>query len=373
MKNLNIDSFMPKDAVAVSVVLPFYNAHEYLTQSVESILNQDMESFELILVDDGSTDRSLDIAKKYKEADSRVRIITENNAGPSTARNKGFTRARGKYVIFLDADDFYEPTLLSSLYELAEEKKLDVAICEFNVYNTQKACFEDNVKSDHYDVLADGKVISKSECPDYILQCTTAFICNKLWRRDFLFENKILFNPELKIFEDVYFVTVALATAVRIAKIPGVLVHHRRYSEQTRNQLFKKHYAGVPEVYLEVKKYLMQHGIYAPISASFINLSASRCYSIYNILWKDAKETFWNLLHDKFADALGWSAARKSEIEKPAVRSFIATVALYNYKQYSKKQNAVTVIENDEVDRRFERKRKFKRLCHFLGFGKNKL
>lgn len=366
MENLNIDTLLPKDALAVSVVLPFYNAHAYLTDAIESILSQDMESFELILVDDGSTDRSLDIAKKYKDTDARVRIITENNAGPATARNKGLARARGKYVIFLDADDFYEPTLLSSLYTMAENDGLDIAICEFDIFNAKKNAFEENVKSDHHDLLADGKVISKSEYPDYILQCTTAFVCNKLFRRDFLFENKITFNTELKIFEDVYFVSAALATAARVAKVPGVLVHHRRYSEQTRPKLFKKHYASVPDVYLEVKKYLMQHGIYAPISASFINLSASRCYTIYNILWKDAKEIFWNLLHERYLDELGWSAAPADEIESPAVRSFIATVALYNHKQYIKRQKRVTVVEDAEVNRIYERKRRIKKIRRFF-------
>ena len=366
MENLNIDTLMPKDAIAVSVVLPFYNAHAFLTEAIESILSQDMESFELILVDDGSTDRSLDIAKKYKDADARVRIITENNAGPATARNKGLTRARGKYVIFLDADDFYEPTLLSSLYQMAENDSLDIAICEFDVFNAKKNCFEENVKSDHHDLLEGGKVISKSEYPDHILQCTTAFVCNKLFRRDFLFENKISFNTELKIFEDVYFVSAALATAVRISKISTVLVHHRRYSEQARPKLFKKHYASVPDVYLEVKKYLMQHGIYAPISASFINLSASRCYTIYNILWKDAKEIFWNLLHERYLDELEWSTADAEEIESPAVRSFIAAVALYNHKQYQKRQKGVTVVEDAEVDRMYERKRRIKRIRRFF-------
>ena len=352
--------------VKLSIIVPVYGVAKYLPKCVDSLLAQDISDYEIILVDDGSTDRSLDIAKKYKDADARVRIITENNAGPATARNKGLTRARGKYVIFLDADDFYEPTLLSSLYQMAENDSLDIAICEFDVFNAKKNCFEENVKSDHHDLLEGGKVISKSEYPDHILQCTTAFVCNKLFRRDFLFENKISFNTELKIFEDVYFVSAALATAVRISKISTVLVHHRRYSEQARPKLFKKHYASVPDVYLEVKKYLMQHGIYAPISASFINLSASRCYTIYNILWKDAKEIFWNLLHERYLDELEWSTADAEEIESPAVRSFIAAVALYNHKQYQKRQKGVTVVEDAEVDRMYERKRRIKRIRRFF-------
>ena len=341
MEKLNIEEQIALEPVAVSVVLPFYNAHTYLKEAIEGILAQSFDSFELILVDDGSTDRSLDIAKSFKELDRRVRIITENNAGPAAARNKGLVRARGDYIIFLDADDFYEPTLISSLYSLAVEKNIDVAIADFDVYNTRRGTFEHNVESDHYHLLAGGNVVSKSEHPDHILQCATGYVWNKLFRRDFIFENKLSFNTDLKIFEDVCFVTAAVACASRIAKCEDILVHHRVYSEQSRPKMFKKHYHDVPLVYSEIKKFLMHRGIYAPISSSFMNLSASRCYNIYNILWKDAKESFWNLLHEEYAELLDWTSADPDEVERPVVRSFIAAVSMYSHKQYVKKRKTM--------------------------------
>ncbi len=370
MEKLNVEQSAPREDIAVSVVLPFYNAHSYLKEAIESILSQELTSLELILVDDGSTDRSLDIAKSFKERDPRVRIITENNAGPATARNKGLIRARGKYVIFLDADDFYEPRLISSLYELSEREGLDIAVSDFDIYNTRRERFEHNVESDHYDLLSDGRVVSKNDYPDYILQCTTGYVWNKLFRRDFIFENKLSFNTELKVFEDVYFVTAAVATASRIAKVGEILVHHRIYSEQSRPKMFKKYFADVPAVYDEIKKTLMQRGIYAPISSSFINLSASRCYNIYNILWKDAKELFWNLLHDEYAKRLDWDTAPPEEVEKPVIRSFIAAVSLYTHKQYVKRQKSVTVVESVRMDQKFERKKALKRFCGIFRIGR---
>jgi glycosyltransferase involved in cell wall biosynthesis len=110
--------------VQVSVIVPIYNAYDYLGVALDSILSQTLKDIEVICIDDGSTDRSLDIIKKYHEADSRVSVVTENNAGVSTARNKGIVRARGEYIIFLDADDFYEPTLLEKLYNLAKKEIL---------------------------------------------------------------------------------------------------------------------------------------------------------------------------------------------------------------------------------------------------------
>ena len=98
--------------IKVSVIVPIYNAGDYLRPALDSILTGTLENIEIICVDDGSTDSSLDIVKEYLEKDSRVRIITETNAGPGHARNNGLKRARGEYVAFLDADDFLEPTFL---------------------------------------------------------------------------------------------------------------------------------------------------------------------------------------------------------------------------------------------------------------------
>lgn len=377
MDNLNSENIATSaegaasaENVKVSVIIPVYNAHEFLPKALETICAQDFTDFEIILVDDGSTDRSLDIIKEFKERDQRIRIITENNAGPAAARNKGLSRARGKYVIFLDADDFYEPTLLSSLYNMSEQAELDVAVADFDIYSTKHARFEHNVESDHFELLTEGRVISKSTYPDHILQCATGYVWNKMFRRDFLTENELSFNTSLKIFEDVHFVMTALATAGAIAKKCEVLVHHRIYKEQSRPKMFKQHYINVFSVYSELKKFLMHKGIYAPISSSFINLSANRCYKIYNILWKDAKENFWNLIHDEYADALGWKSASPEEIENPAVRSFIAAASLYTHKQFVKKKKTATFVADEGVEQKFKRKKALVHFIAMLRFGR---
>ena len=105
--------------IKVSVVMPVYNAGEYLSRAISDVLSQTLSELELICVDDGSTDNSHDIIKRFAAKDKRVRVIREKNAGPSVARNSGLKSAKGKYVIFLDADDFYEKILLSELYHTA--------------------------------------------------------------------------------------------------------------------------------------------------------------------------------------------------------------------------------------------------------------
>lgn len=331
--------------------MPIYNASDYLKPAIDSVLHQTLTDIELICVDDGSTDNSLSIIKGYQQSDERVRILTENNAGPSIARNKGLVRARGKYVIFLDADDFYDYTLLEKLYELAETDRLDIAICKFDIYNNRKATFEDNIKSDHGEIFTEAGVVSKNDYPDVILSCTTGYVWNKLFRREFVVEKELEFDAELRVFEDTHFVVNALSLADRIGKCHERLIHHRVYTNQPRNKLFKKYYGQVPVVYSKNKEFLRSHGMYTPLSQSFLNLSASRCYKIYNLLWFDAKAEFWNMLHEQYAEDFGWTNAEPEYFEDSDVCDFVASVIMYNHKQYIKREDKGLKVQLKQVGR----------------------
>lgn len=360
--------------IKVSVVMPIYNADDYLKPAIDGVLGQTLTDIELICVDDGSTDRSLSIIKEYQSTDERVRILTENNAGPSTARNKGLVRARGKYVIFLDADDFYDYTLLEKMYNQAEEQRLDITVCKFDIYNNRKSKFEDNIRSDHGEIFTESEVVSKNDYPDVILSCTTGYVWNKLFRREFLVEKELTFDPELRVFEDTHFVVTALSLADRVGKCQERLIHHRVYTNQPRNKLFKRYYGQVPVVYAKIKEFLRAHGMYTPLSQSFLNLSASRCYKIYNLLWLDAKGEFWDMLHEQYAEELGWTKAEPEYFESSEVCDFTASVLMYNHKQYSKREDKGLKVRLKRVGRAIKAIQLRKRAKAFLDklLGKNK-
>lgn len=352
--------------VKISVVMPIYNAADYLRPAIDSVLNQTFGDFELICVDDGSTDGTLAILKEYQQENEKIRIVTENNAGPSVARNKGLVRARGKYVIFLDADDFYEQTLLETLYSQSEEHGLDISICKFDIYNNRKSKFEDNIRSDHGEIFEESTVVSKNDYPDVILSCTTGYVWNKLFRREFLAEKELTFDAELRVFEDTYFVVTALSLADKVGKCHEKLIHHRVYSNQPRNKLFRKYYKQVPVVYEKIKEFLRAHGMYTPLSQSFLNLSASRCYKIYNVLWLDAKETFWNMLHSQYAEVLGWMQAEPEYFESPEVCDFVANVIVYSHKQYTKREGKGLKIRLKKVGKSLKSSKFRKKLKAFF-------
>lgn len=335
--------------IKISVIMPVYNAYDYLQLAIDTVLSQTLRELELICIDDGSTDGSLAIIKESQEKDARIRIVTENNAGPSVARNKGIIRARGEFIIFLDADDVYEPTLLETLYAMATEKDLDIAVSSFDILNNKQGKHSSASPEPHADIFALGAVVSKNEYPDYILQSTTGYVWNKLFRTSFIKEKELIFAPELYVFEDVHFVCTALSLASRVAKCDEILIHHRVYSEQSRAKLFKKYYSQVPVVYFKIKEFLTHHGMYVPLTRSYLNLSAERCYKIYNLLWKDAKEKFWNELHSGYADSLGWYQHEPSAFESDEVYDFVANVGLYTYAQYQKRSSKGKKLKTDNL------------------------
>ena len=115
----------------ISIIVPVYNVEQYLENCIESILNQTFKDFELILVDDGSTDNSGKICDIYEKKDSRIKVIHKNNGGLSSARNAGLDIARGKYIGFVDSDDSIHPEMYEVLYNLIEKYKSDISCCNY--------------------------------------------------------------------------------------------------------------------------------------------------------------------------------------------------------------------------------------------------
>ena len=362
---------MDSHNIKISVIIPIYNAGEYLTRAIGDLLKQSFTDFELICVDDGSTDNSRQILNSFARKDDRVRIITRHNGGPSVARNDGLEEAKGDYIIFLDADDFYEKDLLASLYEVAERDSLDIAVAKFDIYNDSHNKYSTPLEEPHSGIFVPGGVTSKNEYPDFILSSTTGYVWNKLFRAEFVKNMALAFDPELYVFEDVLFVCSALSLAERVGRIESVLIHHRVYSEQSRARLFRKYYSQVPVVYKKLKEFLMHHGMYIPLKRGYLNFSAGRCFKIYNLLWEDGKEHLWNLLHDKYAAEFEWLSHDKTAFESVEVCEFVANVSLYTYAEHLTREEKGQIIHVDqlqegEITKKVKVKEKISRRRAFL-------
>lgn len=119
----------------ISVIIPTYNVEKYVERCLDSILGQDYENLEVIIIDDVSPDNTVEVCRKYAEKDSRVKVYpNETNCGPATNRNRGLEKANGDYILFADADDFYRRGILRDMVESAEETGADLVLCDYKCY-----------------------------------------------------------------------------------------------------------------------------------------------------------------------------------------------------------------------------------------------
>ena len=133
---------MKKDLI--SIIVPFYNMEKYLSRCIDSILNQDYQLYELIIINDGSTDNSDKICQEYIKKDSRIKYIKQENRGISESRNRGIKESSGKYISFIDSDDIVSPKYLSTLYENLITNKVDISCCSFQKFSKECTFNEDN-------------------------------------------------------------------------------------------------------------------------------------------------------------------------------------------------------------------------------------
>jgi glycosyltransferase involved in cell wall biosynthesis len=209
---------------AVSVIIPAYNAAAYIEQCLNSILVQTLSDIEVIVVDDGSSDATPRILADYARIDTRLTTLAQEHGFAGRARNLGMQQARGEYLAFLDADDFFEPQMLERMLLAARTDDLDVALCRadsYDVNNNTSAPLDYAIKH-----LEPGVVYSADDLTDWLFRYSIGWPWDKLFRREFIAATGLRYPP-LKTSEDAYFVFMALALAQRLALVDAVLVHHR--------------------------------------------------------------------------------------------------------------------------------------------------
>lgn len=206
----------------VSIIVPVYNVEEYLPRCLNSLTNQTLHNIEIILVDDGSPDNSSTICDNYMRADKRIKVIHKQNSGLGYARNSGLDIATGKYVAFVDSDDYVDLNMYKTLFIEAERTNSDAAFCGFKVEMDKNKWFESHevnedqcwegkyIKKFMYDMIASGAGIKKER----IYQMS---VWHAIYRRKIIKENNILFPSEREVVsEDLPFHIDFLTNASRI-------------------------------------------------------------------------------------------------------------------------------------------------------------
>ena len=200
--------------ILVSVIVPVYNVEKYLVRCVDSILKQSYNNLQIILVDDGSNDKSALICDEYTKKDSRILVIHKNNGGLSEARNVGIDDAKGDYICFIDSDDFVRETYVKDLLSIILEYNADIAVCLFEKGNSDR--FKDIIDENQPNIIVLNNIEALNKLYDEVLNVSMIVVWNKLYSKNLF--NKIRF-PIGKIHEDEFTMPKLLFEADKIVII----------------------------------------------------------------------------------------------------------------------------------------------------------
>lgn len=194
----------------ISVILPVYNGEKYLCRAIESILRQKYTHWELIIINDGSTDASLDISNSFSKTDERIIVIDKANTGVSDTRNIGINKSHGEYILFLDSDDWLDEGFLNRVNEVFNKSDADILI--FNYYDVIK----DRIEKARRITVSENNNISvreiinaavrQSQWHNNIWYGNLHTVWAKSFKKSVIYENKLIFNESLRIGEDMVFV-----------------------------------------------------------------------------------------------------------------------------------------------------------------------
>lgn len=211
----------------IAVILTVYNASEYLDATLSCFENLELFPDEMIIVDDGSSDNSLEICKRFQQKNPKVQVFSKRNSGPGSARNYGLERCLSEYVLFLDDDDYFAPSIIRKLKQEIMNSEVDVIVFMSKEIN-QVLPFSYHVPwyIRRQNLPNIKRVFHPSEVKNSVFNTFVGWAWDKLFRREFLFKKNISF-PELRNSEDLVFTYSALVFAEYISVLDDVLVIHR--------------------------------------------------------------------------------------------------------------------------------------------------
>lgn len=274
-------------SVILSVISPVYNGAKYLEPFLQSVLQQSFPHFELIMVDDGSTDSSVEIIKSYQKKDSRIHLIGQNHKGAGSARNFGLSQAKGQYIIFLDCDDWFSDDFFKTMIDRIGVDQSDIAICEFFIYNQQTGEMEKSA------IPETGN--QKIERTNLVFDIFAPNPWTKLYRISFLKKNKLLFQ-EIPSCNDWSFAYTSLACAEKISVIRKPLVYYRTKTTTSISSYRYKRTKDIVWAIKHLRQELKSRALFSQYKEGFARKSIS--HLVYEALSGQGVKVFYVLFRN---------------------------------------------------------------------------
>lgn len=292
----------------ISIIVPVYNAEKYLPQCLDSLLKQTLTEIEIICIDDGSTDGSGKILEEYRQKDARITVMNQQNAGQSVARNKGFKIATGKYVHFVDSDDWLTDDCCQILYERAEADGLDMISMAATSYKEESGEYISEPFYNFYwlDNMENFSVLPREEYLKHWWQIAPSAALTA-YRRAFLLQNNLLFMEGLK-FEDCLFFKQALFATDKLGVCRRPLYFHRGHAESTVNN-GGRHYLDWFDINAKIYELIKNNEISQKQIDIWLFSTVSYSFKLWNGIKKEFRREYFEKARDfytTYSPSTGW-------------------------------------------------------------------
>ena len=332
--------------VKVSVIVPVYNVEKYLRECLESLVNQTLKEIEIICINDGSEDSSLEILNEYASKDSRFKIISQQNQGQGIARNKGIDIASGEYLQFVDPDDWVETNMLEKLYNFANKNSSNVVRFNYSNYNDYSGKFKKNdfakhiKKEFHFDLNERAYFSWK----DLKKGCLTKFglnVWSYFYNADYIKRNNIRFAPS-KLAEDHLFAIGAILLTDKIDFLNEYLYIYRHRSGSAVHIQTDACFCIFENIEL-LKQFIIDHSLYEELKEEFQNYSQLAVEYHYDSSPKKSIERYESLCRQYFNTEKDFRKFIKKQ--RNLGRSFIENVfSIRNQEKDNAKYKAITIF-----------------------------
>ena len=287
----------------ISIIIPIYNAEDYLNECLDSVVNQTLSDIEIICINDGSSDNSLSIVEEFATKDSRIKIISQKNNGQGSARNKGLNIANGKYIYFMDADDKIELNTLNDCYEIMEKDNLDFVMFQLINYDDENDVFyqENDYDMPKINKLVENNIFSYNDLNHLIFQVAVSPV-NKLYNKKFL-ENINVKFPEDVIFEDNIFFWNVFLNAEKIKFIPQHYYIRRRHSLSTTGNAGIR-FVDTLEVHNRIFEIFKKFNLFEEFKRNLFNKKISLANIRFNQVHEEFKSDFFKEMKKDFENMI---------------------------------------------------------------------
>ncbi|MBZ8003083.1 glycosyltransferase family 2 protein [Campylobacter canadensis] len=318
----------------ISIIICVYNKEEFINRCLDSVINNTFKQIQIIIINDGSTDRSLNIIRVYN--DYRISIFNQANSGLAIARNEGIKKANAKYIFFLDADDFIHKNCLSKIYNKMQINNLDMCLYKASNYIESSKKIE---KNPYYslEVFANNfkEVFNYEDCKDFITRIAVSS-CLTAYKKDFLLENDIFFINERLCYEDNLFFAKALFKAKRISLLRKN-IYYRSINNKSITANINNNFQDRIKMTILLMRLLKQMNIENDIFYKYLYSYVGILYNIY--------DKFDNNLKNKYKDELLLSFIILNLKYKISNQNILAFLKTNNLSHLNYIQNA-SIVEN---------------------------